>query len=56
MSPEPGLLSFIINEFWIRPILEKGDTGDPGSCGTHEVRGGCGWSLGGSVLDPGSPG
>lgn len=26
-SPEPGLLHSIINEFWIRAVLEKGEVG-----------------------------
>lgn len=41
ISPEPGLLSFIINEFWMRAVLEKGEAGDPHSHGTHEASGGC---------------
>lgn len=54
-SPEPGLLSFIINEFQMRAVLEKGEAGDPCSCGTHDVSG-CGSPLGGYVLDPGTSG
>lgn len=32
-SPEPSLLTSIINEFRVRAVLEKGEAGDPGFCG-----------------------